>query len=138
MTRMQLLCAADLVPELSQFAERFGWDQLGIQDKSIYELQLKEENQVSGPAKKKGRSELYTYDSVLQACRDYFDADSIEEAFWDKAGIPRIILDGTEDMLIEAGWKKYPGPRPKLGNVSVHLGNRVGAHIDNSLSFWTE
>merc|ERR1711862_468129 len=140
-TCVPLPYAADLVPPLSQFVKRFGWNQLGIQDKSLYaELQSKqEENPFSGSAEKKRRSELYSYESVLLACRHYFDADSIEEAFWDKAGIPRIVLDGTEDMMIKAGWRKNSGPRPKIGNMSVHLGNRVGAHKDEKfLSIWVE
>ena len=141
--QLPLSCyAQELEPPLSQFVARFGWSQLGIKNVKLRALFDDEipgaGDSIDRTGNKKARLDLHTFDTVETACLHFFDSNSVEEAMWDLAGVPRVVLDRPMQKIMQSPWRNYVGPRPK-GNKTVKLGSRVAFHYnDGACSILTE
>jgi len=125
-----------VVPSVEQFVSKFGWKCLG--DKatkqflmewiSSYEIGTDKVLNIEDSSNpKRRRCDIDSFITVEDACRHYFDTKSLEEAIWDAAGVPRIIiLNGNKERMQKAGWKNYKGGI--RGDMAVKLGCRV-AHV---------
>ena len=138
-----LALAQNLAPPITQFVSKFGMDALGLPQ---FERQKLERASLLGNLhvdrqlrSKRPRGALDEFDDVGVACRRLFNASSFEEALWDSCSVPRsIVLNGTEDLMIKAGWR-YLNERVELNDSSVEMGRRI-AHVytESWCSVWAE
>lgn len=76
---------------------------------------------------KRRRCDIDSFITVEDACRHYFDTRTLEEAVWDAAGVPRIIiLNGNRERMQKAGWRNIKGGI--RGDEGLRLGSRI-AHV---------
>ena len=119
-----------LQPSLEQFVSKFGWGcldgDIGL-DRYFLDCVSTNDDEASDSISKKRRTELDSFQTSEEACRHFFNAASLEEAIWDVAGVPRIVvLNGDKKKMEKAGWKRKV--KAPLGDKSVQLGSRV-AHV---------
>jgi len=129
-----------LEPSIEHFVVRFGLSCLN--NNEYLEKFVHDVSHARGsPAiSKRRRCDLDSFLTVEDACRHYFDAQSLEEAFWDHVGVPRItILNGDNDKLTmkKTGWKNCKNK--DLGDKSVKLGSRVAyVYAEDCCTIWEE
>jgi len=127
-----------LVPSLDQFANKFGWNSLGVESDLCSYYRKSELDAPIMPSAKRLRLELDEFLTVEEACRHFFDTRSLEEAIWDLFGIPRIvILNGNREKMEQAGWISC-GINSDLGDKSVQLGHRVAHAYFETCEVWKE
>ena len=125
-----------VVPSIEQFVSKFGWKCLGdmatkqflMEWISSYEIGTdKVLNMEDNSNPKRRRCDIDSFLTAEDACRHYFDTRSLEEAVWDAAGVPRIIiLNGNRERMQKAGWKNIKGGI--RGDEGLRLGSRI-AHV---------
>ena len=125
-----------VVPSVEQFVSKFGWNclndtatkQLLMEWISSYEVRTdKCLNMEDNSNPKRRRCDIDSFLTAEDACRHYFNTRSLEEAVWDAAGVPRIIiLNGNRERMQKAGWKSIKGGIQ--GDEGLRLGSRI-AHV---------
>jgi len=125
-----------VVPSVERFVSKFGWNclndtatkQLLMEWISSYEVGTDKSLNIEDNANpKRRRCDIDSFLTAEDACRHYFDTRSLEEAVWDAAGVPRIIiLNGNRDRMQKAGWRSIKGGI--RGDEGLRLGSRI-AHV---------
>lgn len=128
-----------LEPSIEHFVVRFGLSCLN-NNEYLEEFVHDVSHARGSPAiSKRRRCDLDSFLTVEDACRHYFDAQSLEEAFWDHVGVPRItILNGDNKLAMKkTGWKNCKNK--DLGDKSVKLGSRVAyVYAEDCCTIWEE
>jgi len=87
---------------------------------------------------KKSRHNIDGFLTVEEASCHFFDTSTLEEAIWDLARVPRlIVLYRDREMMAKVGWT-YCGMKSVLGDKSVQLGSRVAYIYSPSCTVWKE